>query len=288
MNRTPADLIQQAVASRQRPSRFTATLSSYDPVSRTARITTLAGSPDSAASPAVRVARHLERVETALKPGTVVVVEKLTGRTPYIVDVVNRPVDLGRTPLPGDHFDFGGVTTDIRFTAANPVPGNTTWTDGYITYLGQSFYVTSGQTTSAYICWNYGANNLFGQATAPNNPTTTWLVAHQTSTYVTVLPVRLHGAALQPASVPATAITVSALSDISTALGTISGTTILRGTVTISGATTTISGGTLVVGSGAVFQIWDSTSSSLKTAAWYTTTYSTPTGNQTLTLLRGT
>lgn len=245
MNPSSVTLDGRTLRKQTRTTRFTATIISYNHVDRTAIVAPVVSGPVTSYSQPIRISPVVERLETVLKPGNKVVLERLTGRRLQITDVVRGPFDMGRVPLPGDHVDLGGATTDIRFAPNYPAAGTVSWTDGYISWNGQTIAVGSGQTSWPYIYWTVGAATLTPSLGVLSQNATRWLMAHFASGQVTVFPLRLHGQGIVPGTVTSGAMNINRLSDLHRDLGSVSGSAqVVQGTLSVSGATVTLTGGT--------------------------------------------
>lgn len=155
MNVSTSDIEEDINKLVSRRIRFTASLVSYDRIAGTAIVSSVIGAPESQQSAPIPVSKALQLMDSALQPGTVVILEKVTGRTTVIVDVVDRPINTGITPVQADRVNVGAaLTTSVVFRNNDPQQGAIAWSYGTVTYQGTSFAISSGAAVSGrFVYW---------------------------------------------------------------------------------------------------------------------------------------
>lgn len=177
MELSSANIAQQTAAN-LRPNRYTMVLAAYDPNSRQATVTSVLSGQTTQGTRVLNVSRLLQTMPDTLLPGTLVVVERMTGRNPVVTDVVDRPTDVPSPVIAGGFVSFGlQMTPSINFTPHAPVDAEVSWDTGHIGLAGQTYVIDSGHTSGRYITWGPPSNQLVGQSILPAATTGTYIVA---------------------------------------------------------------------------------------------------------------
>jgi hypothetical protein len=166
---------QQGVQGAIRPLRRTAVLRSYDRERQTAMVSPTVDATGQVYGP-YRVAKPLTLLADLLKPGALVVLEWLTGRTPVVTDLVDRPVDTGPALIDAANLRLIQPSVSIQFAANQPSSGSIAWSAGAISYNGRTYAVSAGSTDLRYVYWREGEPYLIPSGN-PTTDTTLWLIA---------------------------------------------------------------------------------------------------------------